>query len=277
MLEVQRLMARNHIRSLPVVQTGRVIGSRRSPRAGDDGRGPAGHHRPHGAGRSRLTPRRLTTEDARLRRWMRGSGRRRSSLEANDCETGVTFMYDAFRNQLPDSDSEETNEWIEALDQVIDSTSSARARYLMTRLLFHARLRSIGLPRRSPRTTSTRSPRRRSRIFPATRSSSTRSAGSSAGTRRRWSVRANKAHDGIGGHLSTYASAGEPLRGRLQPLLPRQGRIRAAVTTSSIQGHAAPGIYARCFLEGRLDEEQARQLQREALGCPASRATPTPG
>jgi hypothetical protein len=55
-------------------------------------------------------------------------------------------MYDAFRNQLPDSDAEETQEWLEALDQVIDSTSPARARYLMNRLLFHARTRRIGLP-----------------------------------------------------------------------------------------------------------------------------------
>ena len=54
-------------------------------------------------------------------------------------------MYDAFRNQLPDIDPDETQEWIEALDQVIDG-SPARARFLLHRVLLHARSRQIGLP-----------------------------------------------------------------------------------------------------------------------------------
>ncbi|MBA2726435.1 MAG: hypothetical protein H0U53_10635, partial [Actinobacteria bacterium] len=54
-------------------------------------------------------------------------------------------MYDAFKDQLPDIDPEETAEWIEALDQLIDK-SPARARFLMHRVLFHARSRQIGLP-----------------------------------------------------------------------------------------------------------------------------------
>ncbi|MEO8323678.1 MAG: hypothetical protein ABI571_06020, partial [Actinomycetota bacterium] len=53
-------------------------------------------------------------------------------------------MHD-FMEQLPDIDPDETQEWIEALDQVAD-TSPARARYLMERILNHARRRQIGLP-----------------------------------------------------------------------------------------------------------------------------------
>src|SRR3712207_4333318 len=54
-------------------------------------------------------------------------------------------MYDPFRDQLPDIDPEETGEWLEALDQVID-VSPARARFLLSRIMHHARARQIGLP-----------------------------------------------------------------------------------------------------------------------------------
>ena len=56
----------------------------------------------------------------------------------------------------------------------------------------------------------------------------------------------------------------QPLRGRLQPLLPRQGR-RAAGDQVFFQGHAAPGIYARAFLEGRLTEAQLDHFRREVV------------
>ena len=54
-------------------------------------------------------------------------------------------MYDAFKNQLPDIDPEETTEWLEALDAIVDA-SPARARFLLHRVLQHARSRQIGLP-----------------------------------------------------------------------------------------------------------------------------------
>ncbi|MGH2818974.1 MAG: pyruvate dehydrogenase (acetyl-transferring), homodimeric type, partial [Actinomycetota bacterium] len=54
-------------------------------------------------------------------------------------------MYDAFKDQLPDIDPEETQEWIDALDQLVDY-SPARARFLLHRILQHARSRQIGLP-----------------------------------------------------------------------------------------------------------------------------------
>ena len=73
-------------------------------------------------------------------------------------------------------------------------------------------------------------------------------------------VQANRESAELGGHIASFASRGDALRRRLQPLLPR-----AAPTTSGgdlvyIQGHSSPGIYARAFLEGRLSEEQLRTL-----------------
>ncbi|HYI46306.1 MAG TPA: hypothetical protein VE174_12685, partial [Actinomycetota bacterium] len=55
------------------------------------------------------------------------------------------MVYDAFKDQLPDIDPDETQEWVDALDQIID-TSPARARFLLHRILLHARKRQVGLP-----------------------------------------------------------------------------------------------------------------------------------
>ena len=56
---------------------------------------------------------------------------------------------------------------------------------------------------------------------------------------------------------------GDALRGGVQPLLPRQGRGRTTPTSSTYQGHASPGIYARAFLEGRLTEQHLRNFRHE--------------
>jgi pyruvate dehydrogenase E1 component len=173
-------------------------------------------------------------------------------------------MYDAFRNQLPDSDSEETREWIEALDQVIDSTSPARARYLMSSLLFHARMRNIGLPAQvSTDYINTISPDEEP-YFPGNEEVEHK-------IRRiiRWNAaamvsRANKKLDGIGGHLSTYASAASLYEVGFNHFF-RGREHQGGGDHIFFQGHAAPGIYARSYLEGRFDEDKLDNFRREAL------------
>ncbi|MDQ4065634.1 MAG: pyruvate dehydrogenase (acetyl-transferring), homodimeric type, partial [Actinomycetota bacterium] len=115
-------------------------------------------------------------------------------------------MYDAFKNQLPDIDPEETQEWLDALDDVIDA-SPARARFLLHRVMHHARARQIGLPAMvSTDYINTIAPEEEP-YFPGNEEIERR-------IRRiiRWNaaamvMRANKRYNGIGGHLSTYASA----------------------------------------------------------------------
>ena len=173
-------------------------------------------------------------------------------------------MYDAFRNQLPDSDADETQEWLEALDQVIDDNSPARARYLMNRLLFHAGHRRIGLPAQvSTDYINTISPEEEP-FFPGNEAIEHR-------IRRmiRWNAatmvsRANKAHDGIGGHLSTYASAASLYEVGFNHFF-RGKEHEGGGDHIFYQGHAAPGIYARSFLEGRFDADKLDCFRREAL------------
>jgi pyruvate dehydrogenase E1 component len=173
-------------------------------------------------------------------------------------------MYDPFMDQLPDIDPDETQEWVEALDQIIDSTPS-RARFLMNRMLHHARSRNIGIPSMVSTHYINTIPPEQEPYFP----------GDEAIERRirriiRWNAlamvsRANKKSDGIGGHLSTYASAASLyevgfnhfFRGKDSP---------GGGDQVYFQGHAAPGIYARSFLEGRFDNEHFENFRMESTG-----------
>ena len=173
-------------------------------------------------------------------------------------------MYDAFKDQLPDIDPEETEEWIQALDEIIDA-SPARARFLLHRVLLHARSRQIGLPSMvSTDYINTISPEEEP-YFP----------GNEAIERRirqiiRWNAavmvsRANKAHDGIGGHISTYASSASLYEVGFNHFF-RGHDMPGGGDQVFIQGHGAPGIYARAYLEGRLTEDQLESFRRESGG-----------
>ena len=173
-------------------------------------------------------------------------------------------MYEAIKNQLPDIDPDETQEWIEALDQVIDS-SSGRARFLMHQILLHARARQIGLPSMVSSDYINTVPPEREPDFPGDEAMEHR-------LRRitRWNAavmvsRANKRYDGIGGHLSTYASAASLYEVGFNHFF-RGADAEGGGDQIWFQGHAAPGIYARAFLEGRLSEEQLDNFRREAFG-----------
>ena len=94
------------------------------------------------------------------------------------------MIFDGYVHQLPDTDPDETQEWLDSLDAVIDTHGKTRARYLLSKLLDRAReARSASRPPSAPRT-STPSPANPSRGSPATSTSSGASAPSSAGTRR---------------------------------------------------------------------------------------------
>ncbi len=172
-------------------------------------------------------------------------------------------MYiDDFKQQLPDIDEAETREWMASLDQVLDQAGELRARFLLYKLLKRARQRQIGVPSLTQtRYINTISPEQEL-YFP----------GDEALERRirrliRWNavamvLRANTRFPGIGGHLSTYASAATLyevgfnhfFRGKDHP---------GGGDSIFFQGHAAPGIYARAYLEGRLTEDDLDRYRRE--------------
>jgi pyruvate dehydrogenase E1 component len=175
------------------------------------------------------------------------------------------MIIDGFVHQLPDADPEETGEWLDALDEIIDSAGETRARFLMARLIERARSRNIGVPASVSTPYINTIPPEEEAWFPGDEDLERR-------IRRiiRWNaavmvVRANKEAEGIGGHLSTFASSAilyevafnHFFRGK------EDGNPGDHVY---VQGHAAPGIYARAFLEYRLDEAQLSRFRREIGG-----------
>ena len=172
-------------------------------------------------------------------------------------------MYlDAFKHQLPDIDESETNDWLESLDQVVEEEGETRARFLFYKLLKRARQLHVGLPPLTQtRYINTISPEQEP-FFPGDEAIELR-------IRRiiRWNavamvLRANNQFTGIGGHLATYASAASLYEVGFNHFF--RGKDDGAPGDQVFyQGHAAPGIYARAFLEGRISEEQLDHFRRE--------------
>jgi pyruvate dehydrogenase E1 component len=176
----------------------------------------------------------------------------------------IRELFDQFKQQLPDIDPVETQEWLDSLDDVVESSGTDRARFLIYKLLKRARQLQVGLPSLTQtRYINTISPEQEP-YFPGDEAMELR-------IRRmiRWNalamvLRANTKYEGIGGHLSTYASAASLYEVGFNHFFRGPGD---GVGGDQIyyQGHAAPGIYARAFLEGRLTEEHLDHFRREAL------------
>ena len=175
------------------------------------------------------------------------------------------MIIDGFTHQIPDLDPGETKEWLEGLDQVIDATGTTRARYLMAKLIERARERNVGVPASVSTPYINTIPPEREAWFPGDEYLERR-------IRRfiRWNaavmvVRANKDADGIGGHLSTFASSAALYEVGFNHFFKgkEDGNPGDHVY---IQGHAAPGIYSRAFLEHRFDESQLNGFRQEIDG-----------
>lgn len=88
-------------------------------------------------------------------------------------------------------------------------------------------------------------------------------------------VQANREHDGLGGHISTYASAATLFEVGFNHFF-RAPSANHAGDIVYFQGHASPGVYARAFLEGRLDEKHLSQFRQETGGKDGLSSYPHP-
>src|SRR2546426_3315600 len=173
-------------------------------------------------------------------------------------------VFDEFKHQLPDIDPQETQEWIESLDELVRTAGIERARFVLFKVLKRARMLHVGLPALTQtRYINTISPEQEP-PFPGDEAMELR-------IRRmiRWNamamvVRANHDYPGIGGHLATYASTATLYEVGFNHFF-RGKDDGASGDQIFFQGHASPGIYARAFLEGRLGEGDLDHFRREAL------------
>ncbi len=156
----------------------------------------------------------------------------------------------------------ETQEWLDSLEWVIQNGGPARVAQLLRDLETHARRKGVPLDF-TPNTPyiNTLTPEQFT-PFPGSREIERRIKSLVRWNAMAMVVRANKNSDGIGGHISTYASSATLyevgfnhfFRG---PDHPEGGDL------VFFQGHASPGMYARAFLEGRLEPAHLENFRRE--------------
>ena len=172
---------------------------------------------------------------------------------------------DGFLSQLPDIDPQETAEWLESLDAVAERTGRTRARYLLGRLNQHGRMLQLGNSEAISTDYVNTIPSEQQPFFPGDEHLERRIRAYIRWNAAAMVIRANKRADGIGGHLSTFASSAALyevgfnwfFRGK------EDGTPGDAVY---FQGHAAPGVYARAYLEGRLDDGHLDNFRFEVEG-----------
>ncbi|MBM3673111.1 MAG: pyruvate dehydrogenase (acetyl-transferring), homodimeric type [Actinobacteria bacterium] len=176
------------------------------------------------------------------------------------------MFIDGFVHQLPDIDPTETSEWLDSLDAIVNGRGGrARARYLLARLMERAREQGVGVPAMVTTDYINTIPTEQEPWFPGDEFIEKRIR-----AHIRWNAmamvdRANHRFDGLGGHLSTFASAAALYDVGFNHFF--HGKADGGFGDQLfMQGHAAPGIYARAFLEGRLTEEHLDRFRREVFG-----------
>ncbi len=172
---------------------------------------------------------------------------------------------DGFLSQLPDIDPEETAEWIESLDAINAQRGKTRARYLLGRMNERARALQLGNSASVSTDYLNTIPTEQQPFFPGDEHIERRIRAFIRWNAAAMVVRANKTADGIGGHLSTFASSASLYEVGFNWFF-RGKEDGLAGDAVYFQGHAAPGIYARAFLEGRLDADQLDHFRMEVGG-----------
>ena len=149
---------------------------------------------------------------------------------------------------LNDFDREETQEWIEALDGVIKTRGVQRARFLLNQLLQKGFQSGLTMPFTANTPYINTIPVENQTAYPGNREIERRIKSIIRWNAMAMVVRANKKHPGIGGHISTYASAATLYEVGFNHFFRGKGEGFDG-DLIYFQGHASPGIYARAFLE----------------------------
>src|SRR5438128_6779609 len=156
----------------------------------------------------------------------------------------------------------ETREWLESLDYVLRTGDKSRVIRLLDALRTRARQAGIKEPFTSATPYINTIPEHEQVPYPGDREIERRIKSLVRWNALAMVVRANREADGIGGHISTYASAATLYEVGFNHFFHGKGEgLEGDVVY--FQGHAAPGIYARAFLQGRIPQEKLENFRRE--------------
>lgn len=162
-------------------------------------------------------------------------------------------------------DETELHEWLESLEYVLQTGGAEKVRELLNELDTYAHESGVDLPFTANTPYINTIPKEKQPPFPGGREIERRIKSIIRWNAMAMVVRANKHSPGIGGHISTFASAATLYEIAFNHFFRGKDEKSSSSDIIFFQGHAAPGIYARAFLEGRLTKEQLENFRRELL------------
>ena len=165
-----------------------------------------------------------------------------------------------------DPDPQETAEWLEALRYVLEAKGRDRVSYLLSVLEEEAYRQGAEIPFSANTPYINTIPADKQPVYPGNRDIERRLKSIIRWNAMAMVVRANRHSEGIGGHISTYASAATLYEVAFNHFFRGRGKDGYAGDQVYFQGHASPGIYARAFLEGRITAEQLENFRQELAG-----------
>ncbi|MCL4246259.1 MAG: hypothetical protein KJ002_14190 [Candidatus Dadabacteria bacterium] len=171
-------------------------------------------------------------------------------------------MPDKSDDRKKELEETENREWLESLDYVLETAGEERAARLIKILQIHAQKKGVRLPFTANTPYINTFPLSKQPPYPGRQDIEWNIRSIIRWNAMAMVVRANRIEEGIGGHISTYASAAALYEVAFNHFL-RGSDGRSEGDMVYFQGHASPGIYARAFLEGRLSIEDLQNFRRE--------------
>ncbi len=165
----------------------------------------------------------------------------------------------------PDIDPQETQEWLDALDAVLEFEGADRAHYLIERLIEKARRSGAYLPYTANTAYLNTIPVTRQEPYPGDQAIEARLRSFIRWNAMAMVVHANRKASELGGHIASFASAATLFDVGITHFF-RANTEAQSGDLVFFQGHSAPGIYARAFMEGRLSEEDLNNFRQEVDG-----------
>ena len=169
------------------------------------------------------------------------------------------------QSPFEDIDPSETQEWLESIDSVMRAQGPERAHFLLEKLVDFTRRSGAYLPFKPNTAYLNTISKAQEPEYPGDRSLERRNEAYIRWNALAMVVQANRTNSEYGGHIATYASAATLYEVGFNHFW----RARSAAHPGDMiymQGHSSPGIYARAYLEGRLDESQLQRFRQEVKG-----------
>ena len=165
------------------------------------------------------------------------------------------------KENILDTDPQETQDWIDSITSLIEGKGLDRTHYIIEKLIDYSRRNGIKIPFSANTDYINTISLANQESYPGNRNLERRIKSIIRWNAMAMVVRANRDNEGIGGHISSYASSATLYEVAFNHFF--KGKNINNGDLIYFQGHVSPGIYSRAFLEGRIEEKMLHNFRRE--------------